>query len=851
MDKIIIIMNKIWKLGREYLFSSTAALLSLSLIILFSCGKDKHDHVTSQPLIKVTQQDGKTTATYGDELALLIQKGDFEKIRTMVCGKDGCSDELQTYKNELTLNALVTLTNTLILFKKLDGALSTACGLLREQLGGICGAPAIGSSPVVRIDTKQTNVIDTLLGLVGLKREEITTLMQEVSVATSNYIEKGDKNFVMKITVPFVAKIGNLINVRFNAGTELRWDLITILGSVSQLVSALFNVINAHDWMLDIQAIITNASRLLEDLQGDIPGFLRRLPGTLGINEAPNFLRFVQGGETYWKAIPSNISRALTWASDGLDYFFKNPCAQNDPNLVCWNKDKMALRFNLDSQYQNKFMGEDATGELKLPAGFSDKTADQIVSVLKDGGKKFNCQEQNNWVNIVGADGEFDIIKIVNAILSISGGAITEVSGIPNFLRINVCKIMGVKDANPVPLRDLILPAELKYDNGKWVYEEQAGTQFAIEIEAPRNFYYRAITAGNTENNKLYDKGVTEDPSNFLVITNKFYEDNIDSSFPFVRSITYAGSATEFYAEVITQLGNIPIWKLYVAQGIKWKRFDFGLFASESVEKLIEKVLNWREIPQLSKELIKELIKEVLIGKISPLIPNSVGVPDKTLALIVYKDWVKKWYVSRGDGDRFKDVYRDGKSLSIARDWLEPLTTYLMGITTHWFSKYPDDVMPASIGELLGIGLKNIPYILFRDKNGMVLNGAIDIDNCSIIVEYAKTLSGAVKSGEIDKVKYDMYMSFVLAPFVIERVNGYTYETYIKKYRLEEEVELQPSNTKYLDGCELTGEKIFQQDFDLTQLRHDAPQWKEATNQIANDLIALLVFGLRARSVLK
>ncbi len=837
MDKIII-MNKIWKLGREYLFSSTAALLSLSLIILFSCGKDKHDHVTSQPLIKVTQQDGKTTATYGDELALLIQKGDFEKIRTMVCGKDGCSDELQTYKNELTLNALVTLTNTLILFKKLDGALSTACGLLREQLGGICGAPAIGSSPVVRIDTKQTNVIDTLLGLVGLKREEITTLMQEVSVATSNYIEKGDKNFVMKITVPFVAKIGNLINVRFNAGTELRWDLITILGSVSQLVSALFNVINAHDWMLDIQAIITNASRLLEDLQGDIPGFLRRLPETLGINEAPNFLRFVQGGETYWKAIPSNISKALTWASDGLDYFFKNPCAQNDPNLVCWNKDKAVLRFNLDAQYQNKFMGEDATGELKLPAGFSDKTADQIVSVLKDGGKKFNCQEQNNWVNIVGADGEFDIIKIVNAILSISGGAITEVSGIPNFLRINVCKIMGVKDANPVPLRDLILPAELKYDNGKWVYEEQAGTQFAIEIEAPRNFYYKAITVGNTENNKLYDKGVTEDPSNFLVITNKFYEDDIDSSFPFVRSITYAGSATEFYAEVITiiQHGDftIPIWKLYVAQGIRWKRFDLGLlFAFED-------------------QSVEELIKEVIIGKISPLIPDpALGVPDKTLALIVYKDWVKKWYVSRGDGDRFKNVYRDGKSLSIARDWLEPLTTYLTEIT-HWFSKYPDDVMPASIGELLGIGLKNIPYILFRDKDGIVLNDAIEIDNCSIIVEYAKTLSDAVESKKIDKDKYDMYMSFVLAPFVIERVDGYTYtyEAY-EKYRDQKAVNLQPSNTKYLEGCELTGEKIFQQGFDLTQLRHDEPQWRAATNQIANDLIALLVFGLRARSVLE
>jgi hypothetical protein len=335
-------------MGRKKLLVSLSFAAAISLFFV-GCGKEEKTEVVQQEESVTVEEhkmeDGTIHVQPNSKMASLISQGKYDNIRKEFCGDNGCSDELQTFSDKPTVSLVVTFSNAMILFQRLDKALNTVCGFLGSSIPQICGGGQAPVQQASRISGKQTDIVDTLLNLVGLKRDEITALMTEIATATENYLKIPDsKNYVFAITVPFQVKVGNLVNVWFKAGTQIRWDLMNVLGSVSQLVLAVFNVINSHDLRLDIGAILSNANQLLGDLSNDPAGFIVRLPGTLGIDGAPDFLRFKEGGADIWKGIPVNLSKALGWAGNGLEYMFGNPCKQDDPALVCYKDAKTQIQ---------------------------------------------------------------------------------------------------------------------------------------------------------------------------------------------------------------------------------------------------------------------------------------------------------------------------------------------------------------------------------------------------------------------------------------------------------------------------------------------------------------------------
>ncbi|MCS7214294.1 MAG: hypothetical protein NZ927_08785 [Candidatus Calescibacterium sp.] len=791
-----------------FVFASAA-----SLVFLISCGKEEEETTPTaqknQPAgINTIQEGDRTVSTPDDTMSSLIAKKNFEKIREDICGKNGCSDELQTYKDKITFNTLVVFTNVMILFKRLDGALNTLCGVLGEQLGSICetSAPILSQSP--RISPGQTDVIDTLLNLVGLKRDEITTLMEEVIQASQNYNSIQDnKNYVFRLTAPLNVKIGALVDVWFKAGTEIRYDLMAILGSVSQGVAALFNIINSHNWELDISGVLSNASQLLDDLEADPAGLVRRLPQTLGLDTAPNFMRFVSGKENLWKNVPTNVSTLMNWASSGLDYFFKNPCAQNDPALVCWSGSQ--LKFNLDTSKKNIFLGEDAEGTLDLPEGFSDKTAEEIVKILSSGSQKFDCSKDDNWIKVVGADDEFDVLKIVNAVLSIAEGEITT-TDLPNFARFNFCQFFGVEGADPKPARDLILPAEIRWDEQKKRYEiVQSGPLFAFEAEGTRNFYVKALTLGNTSANPLYFQDVT---------LGSYY------LFSLTVNSDYSGEATKFY---VSPDGSIVYFPNNLTKNITY----YYIIDPDNF--------------------------------ISLWFNHGAFLPE-TIAVIVKQRHIHGDYVYRGDWNTFINVYSGEFTKRIRRDYFEPVTTFLSLLPPAAYSNYPADVfsLEGGFSEIIDqFGLKVIPYVLMKEtsNDGKILNGAVEIDNCVVIWEFTERVTK--KYSQYNNQLTDLIFLLLINPFIVERAWG---KDYLSIFPPSNPVDL-PSSVSYLQDpqdqqnprCGLAaGGRYGLIDHDSIQAtpaipsgwNQESKNWKfvPATNQILNDLIGVGLFAIVA-----
>jgi hypothetical protein len=583
----------------------------------------------------------------------------------------------------------------MILAQRLDKALTTLCGFAGSSMPQICGGGAAPVRRASRISEKQTDMVDTVLNLVGLKRDEITTLMMESATATENYIKISDsKNYVFAITVPFQVKVGNLVDVWFKAGTQIRWDLMNVLGAVSQLGLAGFNVINSHDLVLDIGAILNNANQLLSDLQGDPAGFIVRLPGTLGLDGAPNFLMFKQGGADIWKQIPTNFSKAFGWSGQGLEYMFGNPCKDNDPALVCYKDGK--LRLNLDLQKQNKFMGKAATGELALPGGFTSETAQNLVKALKNGGEKFDCSKEDNVIHISEGPDKFDVSKIVNVSGSFMTSRITEIP-LPDFMKIDVCKFFGAEGTQPKPIRDLLFPHELIQD-GVGYKTANAGKFFAVEFEASRNFFLKAITSGNNQDNPIYLSRWTN-YGDLIVVTNA--PTYLTGGLPYLPS-----------AAVIFESGATTIY-------IKFSSPTYVLSAPSQYQSII----------------IEHRIADFL--NFAPLLfdsssPNKYGLLGNTIGLLVSKNWVKGDYVARGDGKRFSKVKdQNGNSLEISQDYLDPLTSF---ISLKWHSQYPQDVVSSLSSISDDIGMKFLVYVLFKDPSW---NSSVQIDICSIIYAFA------------------------------------------------------------------------------------------------------------------
>jgi hypothetical protein len=714
-----------------------------------------------------------------NRMSSLILQGKYDTIRREFCGDNGCADELKNFSNKVTVSLVITFTNSMILAQRLDKALTTLCGFAASSLPPqICG---VGSAPVrqtSRISEKQTDMVDTILNLVGLNRNEITTLMMESATATENYIKISDsKNYAFAITVPFQVKVGNLVDIWFKAGTEIRWDFVNILGGVSQLGLAGFNVINSHDFVLDIGAILSNANQLLSDLQGDPAGFVVRLPGTLGLDGAPNFLRFKQGGADIWKQIPTNFSKAFGWSGQGLEYMFVNPCKDNDPALVCYKDGK--LRLNLDLQKENKFMGKATTGELALPGGFASETAQNLVKALKNGGEKFDCSKSDNEIHISEGPDKFDISKIVNISGLFMTSRITEVS-LPDFAKIDVCKFFGAEGTQPKPIRDLLFPYELVQD-GVGYKTANAGKFFAVEFEASRNFFLKAITSGNNQDNPIYLSRWTN-YGDLIVVTNA--PTYLTGGLPYLPS-----------AAVIFESGATTIY-------IKFSSPTYVLSTPSQYQSII----------------IEHRIADFL--NFAPLLfdsssPNKYGLLGSTIGLLVSKNWVKGDYVARGDGKRFSKVKdRNGNSLEILQDYLDPLTSF---ISLRWNSQYPQDVVSSLSAILDDIGMRFLIYVLFKDPSW---NNSVQIDICSILYAFASAA----------KQRYDAVITTNLL-----RAQALLNILYAL-FRLQ-------NDRASLWGCSVIS--VVGAVFNVSQ---PYPTWRTSSNQLMNDLISISSFAIAGAS---
>jgi hypothetical protein len=782
-------------MGMKKLFASLSFTAAIALFFV-GCGKEEKAPAPEQSKTSGVQEHkmegGMVHVEPNNPMSSLISQGKYDTIRKEFCGDNGCSDELNTFGDKVTVNIVITFTNTMILFQRLDKALTTICGFVGSSIPQICGSSG-GSAPAPqasRISGKQTDIVDTLLNLVGLNRNEITTLMTEIATATKNYIEIPDsKNYVFAITVPFQVKVGNLVDVWFKAGTQIRWDLMNVLGAVSQLGLAVFNVINSHDLVLDIGAILSNANQLLSDLQGDPAGFIVRLPGTLGLDGAPNFLRFKQGGADIWKQIPTNFSKAFSWSGQGLEYMFGNPCKDNDPALVCYKDKDAKLRFNLDLQKNNKFLGEKATGELPLPGGFTSETAQNVVKILKNGGEKFDCSKDDNAIHISEGPDKFDLSKIVNTVGSFIAGSITEIQ-LPNFMKIDVCKFFGAEGTQPKPIRDLLFPYELVQDGVEYK-TANAGKFFAVEVEASKNFYLKAITSGNNQDNPIYLSRWTN-YGNLILVTNLFVDDpDLSELYLKTADVQFDSNLTTIYYV------RGPFSITYPTEAT----VDYRIYAPNQFENIF---VDWWPSDYYLAPLL------------DPTKTNS-GLPKDTIGLLVPQNWVKGDYVARGDGKRFVKVKdQNGNPFDeIEQDFLEPLTSF---ISLRWHSQYPQDVVSSLTAILDDIGMKFLIYVLFKDPSW---NSSTQIDICSVLYAFASSA----------KQKYDAAtgMKQLAMLRIIFSVK------LLQDMRKEMPVERGWNCSVITDGLDIS--------------TPPAPAWKDANNQIVNDLLGLGLFAIAALGV--
>ncbi len=825
------------------------AVAGFVVLSLSSCGREEEkpqgkppqEQMEQKAEIEVQQEEGRQVAQPNPTMADLIINGEFEKIREDLCIKENeeeksCLDELQTKKDELTFSATVIYTNTLILLKRIDNAIQTVCGLNQDL--PICGAPAIARKDL-KISPKQSDVIDTVLNLVGLNRKEIVQLTDEILQAVENIRAKGDegKKYVLRITTPFQVKLGGAIDVWFKAGTEIRYDHFMVLGAVAQVVKALFNVIDAHNWELDISGILSNASQLLNDLQNDPAGFVRRLPSTLGIDAQPNFLRFVQGGEAKWKEIPTNVSKLLYWSADGLEFFAaeENLCQNYKNALVCWDKGKNKLVFNLDPEKENIFMGEKAEGRMDLPRGFSGLAVNVIVQVLRNGGDKFNCDKADNWIQVYsGSFTEFDIKKLVDAAASVMMGAVTQVVPELNIARVNFCRFFGVEEATPRSIRDLLFPQEIQKENGKYKAVD-AGPYFAVEVEATRNYYVRVVTTGNNKSNPIYVEELS-----------KAFGVSLEEISIVVNSTSAVAALNIQQTDPIT--GVAPILEgNWPHQGVTNVFFDGVSVHFPPEMKLIE----------------ADFVKATPIVREYPEIATlfKTGVTINAVAFIVIP-YVKEDYVLRGDGHRFTNVEdANGNSLSLRRDWAEPATTYLAFLK--WHSKYPQDVFGGGLFDILSaLGKTALLYVLFREtgENGVILNGSVELDNCLVIWEFANAVSNvyqvAVSKGD-DKVKgvAEFLLAYTIGSFLWERALGSDVEKYMMGEMDPAKLSL-PDSVKYLADqnniCGIVDMTDQNNPQVLGNIGEKSQPFKftPATNQIVNDLLGIGMLAVQLSSAL-
>jgi len=779
-------------MGMKKLFASLSFTAAIALFFV-GCGKEEKP--PEQPKTSGVQErkmeDGMVHVEPNNPMSSLISQGKYEKIREEFCGKDGCSDELKTFSDKPTVNIVVTFTNTMILLQRLDKALGTICGVefVRSSLPPqICGSQSAPGLQASRISGKQTDIVDTLLNFVGLKRDEITTLMMESATATENYIKIPDsKNYVFAITVPFRVKVGNLVDVWFKAGTQIRWDLMNILGAVSQLILAVFNVINSHDLKLDIGPIIQNANQLLGGFRDDPAGFIVRLPETLGLDGAPNFLRFKQGGADIWKQIPTNFSKAFGWSGQGLEYMFGNPCKDNDPALVCYKDGK--LRFNLDLQKNNKFMGKEGegiTGELPLPGGFTSETAREVVKILKNGGEKFDCSKDDNAIHISEGPDKFDVSKIVNTVSSFIEGSITQIP-LPNFMKIDVCRFFGAEGPQPKPIRDLLFPYELVQDGVEYK-TANAGKFFAVEVEASKNFYLKAITLGNDQDNPIY-LSRWANYGNLILVTNLSVDDpDLSELYLKTADVQFDSNLTTIYYV------SGPFSITYPTEAT----VDYRIYAPNQFENIF---VDW-------------WISGYFAPLLDPTKTNS-GLPQNTIGLLVPQNWVKGDYVARGDGKRFVKVKdQNGNPFEIEQDFLDPLTSF---ISFRWHSQYPQDVVSSLTAILDDIGMKFLIYVLFKDPSG---NSSTQIDICSVLYVFANPVK-QVYDATTDSMKKSAILNILFSLKLLQDMRK---------------------------GMQVWDCSVIADDLDVSPTP-PAPAWKDANNQIVNDLLGLGLFAIGALGV--
>ena len=179
---------------------------------------------------------------------------------------------------------------------------------------------------------------------------------------------------------------------------------------------------------------------------------------------------------------------------------------------------------------------------------------------------------------------------------------------------------------------------------------------------------------------------------------------------------------------------------------------------------------------------------------------------------MVSKNWVKGDYVARGDGKRFVKV-KDQKVEPIEQDFLDPLISF---ISLRWHSKYPDDVVSSLSAILDDIGMKFLIYVLLRDPSW---NSSTQIDICSVLYAFAKPA----------KQKYDSTTD----PMKKSAIGNILSSVKTLQDRRKE---------MQVWDCSVVTDVL-----DVST--QPAPAWKDANNQIVNDLLGLGLFAIAALGV--
>lgn len=473
--------------------------------------------------IKITEKNGYKFAEIVEEessIDELLAEGKFSEAKELICKVNGSIDCKKAVLDkgiedvkDFSSNVIVITVNTGEIIEVADTVLETLA------LGTIEPWSSIMSP---RLSTKQEDVVDTVLSMLGIDREKLETFASEIDLAVTNIENWGQgKGKSTKFILPEIpVKIENTINVIFK-DVVIDWDEIQAIGAIARLFLSALKFINTHNLRLSMSDVITKITEFIEELKDNTIGFLRHLAYYYNFEDYPNFLKF--GDDSYcerlygkgctyaWKDIPFDFSIASARLKNTFEYFFnpENWCGYEkdfvcfydsatpgkiggyadkpegvDDDYWCEQKGGDCIKFNVE--HGGTIFNEPTKGYLAHPGKFTDTEKNALILFLGSISEELDCK--NGFEISLG-----DISRLLELVRAIE-------FEIPNFALFDICKFFGW-GGSPKPLRDMFLeefPCE--EDGGKYYC-------FALEAEVPEGTTTVIPIGAGEEFNGIYKVG--------------------------------------------------------------------------------------------------------------------------------------------------------------------------------------------------------------------------------------------------------------------------------------------------------------------------------------------------------